>query len=131
MILAASRAFSTAGLAFSLIIQSGILLATPDRLKLFARQVQKLALIVAMPIGFILVIVGSIWFPSSGSFIVVGVTFIILAISLVVQSRILSSPGDQSLKRFGKLLKILAFVLCGAVVIAAVILSFKLITAVV
>jgi len=128
MELAASIALAAAGLALSLIIQKHILLATPEGLKSLARQVEKLAIRIALPIGIIFVVIGSIWFNYVASFTVVGVIFIILAIILLVQSRVLSSPpGDPSLKRFGKLIGIYAYVLAAAALIAIVIIVIRLI----
>ena len=127
MELIASIALATAALALSLIIESRILLSTPEQLKILAKQIQKLAIIVVIPLGIILVTVGSSWFPYIGSFTAVGVIFIILSITLLVQSRVLSSPNDPSLKRFGKLLRIYAFILASAAFIALVIIVVKLI----
>lgn len=127
MELAGSIALLTAALALGLIIESRILCSTPEQLNLLAKQIQKLAIRVAIPLGIILIVVGSIWFPFIGSFIAVGVTLIIIAITLLVQSKVLCSPNDPSLKRFGKLIKIYAFILAIAALVALVIIVVKLI----
>ena len=128
MELAGSIALATAVLALGLIIESRILLSNPDQLKLLTKRIQKFAVIVAIPLGIIFIIVGSIWLTSIGSFISVGVTLIIIAIALLVQSKILSNPNDPSLQKFGKLIRIYAIILAVAAFIALVSIVVKLIT---
>lgn len=127
MELVGSIGLATAALALGLFIESRILLSTPEQLNLLAKQIQKFATRMVIPLGIVLIVVGSIWFPYIGSFIAVGVTLIIIAVTLLVQSRVLSSPNDPSLKRFGKLIKIYAFILAIASLVALVIIVIKLI----
>ncbi len=127
MELVGSIALATAVLALGLKIESSILLSTPEQLRLLANRVQKLGIRVAIPLGIILIVVGFIWFPGIGSFIAGGVILIIIAITLLVQSKVLSSPNDPSLKRFGKLLKIYAIILAFAALAALIYIVVKLI----
>lgn len=127
MELAGSIALASAALALSLIITSRILLSTPEQLGLLANQVQKLAVRIAIPLGMILVVVGFIWFPGIGSFIAVGVTLIIISITLLVQSKVLSNPNDPSLRRFGRSIRRYAIILTIATLAALIYIVVQLI----
>lgn len=119
MVLAASIGLAAAALGLSLMIQSRILLDPPDRLPLLGRQLRLLA-IPAVPIGIILVVMGIICPAHINSFISVGVVLIILAITLLIQSQVLSVP-DASLKQLGRNTRIWAYVCAVAGFLAVVI----------
>jgi len=127
MELAGAIALATAALALGLIIESRILLGTPEQIRTLTNQVKKLAIGVAIPLGIILTLAGFIWFPGIGSFIAVGVTLIIISITLLVQSKVLSTPDDPSLKRFGKFINICAIILAISALAALIYIVVQLI----
>ena len=64
--------------------------------------------------------IGVIWPAIADSYISIGVILIILAITLLIQSQVLSIPG-ASLKQLGQKIRIWAFICAGAGLIAVVI----------
>jgi len=120
MVLVASIGLSLAVLGLSLIIQSRILLDSPDKLPLLAKRLRVCAYAIAIPIGIVLTVIGFIWPRIADSYISVGVILIVLAITLLIQSQILSVP-DASLRQLGQRTRIWAYICAGVGLVAVVI----------
>lgn len=124
MELAASIGLSALVLGLSLIIQSRILLDSPDKLALLAKRLKILALAIATPLGILLTVVGFIWSAIADSYISVGVVLIILAITLLIQSQVLSIP-DTSLKQLGIKTRTWAYTCAGVGAVAVVVVLIR------
>lgn len=117
-ILLGSLLLATGVLSLSLIIQSRALTTTDESRKdRLARKVERLTYKLIIPIGLAMVVAGCIWWDLlRGISIGVGFTLIVAAVTFLVQSKSLTVGEDKAVG-FGKLVKVLAWVLFGAVIV--------------
>lgn len=117
-ILLGSLLLATGVLSLSLLIQSYALTATDGSKKeKLAKNVAGLTCKLIIPVGLAMVIAGCIWWDLlKGISIAVGFTLIVASITFLVQSKSLTVSEDEAV-RFGRRLKVLAWVLLGAVIV--------------
>ena len=115
-------------LCLVLIMQSRALTATDASKKdKLAKDIEKSTYIFIIPTGSAMVIAGFIlWDLLSASFIPVGFTLIAASVTFLVQSKSLSVSGDKAI-RFGRYIKVLAWVLFAVTILGLVFLLLPLI----
>lgn len=130
MVLLGSLLLAMAVLSLRLIIQSRVLTETDKiRSNRLAKLIEKLTYVLIIPVGLIMVIAGCIWWDLlKDAFIPVGFTLIVASIIMLVQSKSLTVSGDNAV-RFGRYIKVLAWVLAGVTVVGLGFLVFFFIKA--
>jgi len=114
-------------LGLSLIIQSRVLLDGDDKLTKLGKQLKKLAYLVSIPIGFVLVIIGFLMPVFMESFLSVGVVLIIVSITILVQSQALSATGDKTVS-LGRKIRVWAYICAGVGCVTVITLFVRTIT---
>lgn len=122
--LSTTLGLAAAILGLNLMIESKILMLPQERWPALGKTLRLLALIVAVPIGIGLVVVGFIWESLMASFVSVGFTLIIVAITLLVKSKRLSDAKAKG----GKLIAAYSWI---CVVIGAAAVMVPLVQAVI
>ncbi len=115
---------AVAVLGLNLIIQSRILLDNDEKLMVLRKQLRKLTYFVAIPIGVALSVIGIIMPAFMESFISVGVTLIILSITMLIQSQALENMGDKKVS-VGRKIKVWAYICTGIGLITVIILLVR------
>ena len=117
-VLLGSLLLATIVLSVRLLLQSYALAATDANKKIrLARTIKGLTCKLIMPIGLAMVIAGCIWWDLlRGTAIAVGFTLMVASITFLVQSKSLTISGDEAI-RFGYRVKVLAWLLFGAVIV--------------
>lgn len=122
-----SLALSIAVLSLRLILQSRALTAMDENKRInLAKQIEKVSLWVATPLGLVMLILGIAINSLENSFLPVGVTLVGTSITMLVQSKSLNLPNSK-MSSFSKFLKILAFVCAGAAVLGLVVVIYLLV----
>ena len=111
-------------LGLSLIIQSRVLLDDDDKLTKLGKQLRKLAYLVSIPIGFVLVIIGFLMPIFMESFVSVGVVLIIVSITMLVQSQALSTTADKTVS-LGRKISVWAYICAGVGCVTVIILFIR------
>ena len=111
-------------LGLNLIIQSRILLDNDEKLTALSKQLRKLTYFIAIPLGVILSVIGIIMPAFMESFISVGVTLIILAITMLIQSQALDSMGDKKVS-VGRKTRVWAYICTGIGLITVITLLIR------
>ena len=111
-------------LGLNLIIQSRILLDNDEKLMALSKQLRKLTCFVAIPIGIILSVIGITMPTFMESFVSVGVTLIILSITMLIQSQALENMGDKKVS-VGRRIRIWAYIFTGIGFITVIILLVR------
>jgi hypothetical protein len=117
-VLLGSLLLATGVLSVRLLMQSYALTATDASKKdKLAKNIQGLTCKFIIPLGLAMVIAGCIWWDLlKGTSIVVGSTLIVASITFLVQSKSLTISGDEAV-RFGRRVKVWAWVLLGALIV--------------
>lgn len=114
-------------LGLTLIIQSRILLDSDQRLVRLSKQLKTLAYFVAIPIGIILSIIGLVMPTFMESFVSVGVNFIILSITMLIQSQALTNIEDKR-AAVGRNIRVWAYICTGVGFVAVIVLLVRTIS---
>jgi uncharacterized membrane protein len=113
-----------AALGLNLIIQSRLLLDNDEKLMILSKQLKKLSFFIAIPIGVALSVFGILMPAFMESFISVGVTLIILSITMLIQSQALENMGDKKIS-VGRKIRVWAYICTGIGFIIVIILLVR------
>ncbi len=113
-----------ATLGLNLIIQSRLLLDRDEKLLVLSRQLKKLTYFVAIPIGVALSVFGILMPTFMEPFVSVGVTLIVLAITMLIQSQALDNTGDKKVS-VGRKTRVWAYICTGIGFIAVIVLLIR------
>jgi hypothetical protein len=128
-ILLGSLLLATGLLSLSLLIESRALAAGEGSKKdKLAKKVAGLTYKMIIPVGSAMVIAGCVWWDLlKGIPIAAGFTLIAASVTFLVQSKSLTATGDGAV-RWGHLVKVLAWVLFGVVIVGLGFLVFLVVS---
>lgn len=111
-------------LGLTLIIQSRILLDSDQRLVRLSKQLKKLTYFATIPIGVILSIIGFAMPTFMESFVSVGVSFIVLSVTMLIQSQALIIMGDKKVS-VGRSIRVWAYICTSVGFIVVIVLLVR------
>ena len=113
-----------AALGLNLIIQSRLLLDNDEKLMILSKQLKKLSFFIAIPIGVALSVFGILMPNFIEPFVSIGVTLIILAITMLIQSQALENMGDKKAS-VGRKIRVWSYICTGIGFITVIILLVR------